>query len=191
LRNDNEVVMARTKISGGIRALRPSQALSPSRSHEIKPVLARVSREKSRHGSEDAISYRSTGHDLEDVDMARAPPRRFSRLNPLSGGILEEFRRFPMLERREDFMLAKRWRERGDREAVHRLVTSHLRLVTKIAMGCCRYGLPITEVISEGNVGLMKAVKRFEPEKGFLSRPVVCGGSGRRSRKTSCSRGRC
>jgi RNA polymerase sigma-32 factor len=80
---------------------------------------------------------------------------------------LEEIRRFPMLDRREEFMLAKRWREQGDREAADRLVTSHLRLVTKIAMGYRGYGLPITEVISEGNVGLMKAVKHFEPEKGF------------------------
>jgi RNA polymerase sigma-32 factor len=80
---------------------------------------------------------------------------------------LEEIRRFPMLGRREEFMLAKCWREQGDREAVHRLVTSHLRLVTKIAMGYRAYGLPITEVISEGNIGLIKAVKHFEPEKGF------------------------
>jgi RNA polymerase sigma-32 factor len=80
---------------------------------------------------------------------------------------LEEIRRFPMLEPQEEFMLAKRWREHGDREAAHRLVTSHLRLVAKIAMGYRGYGLPISEVISEGNVGLMQAVKRFEPEKGF------------------------
>jgi RNA polymerase sigma-32 factor len=80
---------------------------------------------------------------------------------------LEEIRRFPMLEPQEEYMLAKRWREQGDREAAHRLVTSHLRLVAKIAMGYRGYGLPISEVISEGNVGLMQAVKRFEPEKGF------------------------
>jgi RNA polymerase sigma-32 factor len=80
---------------------------------------------------------------------------------------LEEIRRFPMLEPQEEFMLANRWREHGDREAAHRLVTSHLRLVAKIAMGYRGYGLPIAEVISEGNVGLMNAVKRFEPEKGF------------------------
>jgi RNA polymerase sigma-32 factor len=80
---------------------------------------------------------------------------------------LEEIRRFPMLEPQEEFMLAKRWREHGDREAAHRLVTSHLRLVAKIAMGYRGYGLPISEVISEGNVGLMQAVKRFEPDKGF------------------------
>jgi RNA polymerase sigma-32 factor len=79
----------------------------------------------------------------------------------------KEIRRFPMLEPQEEFMLAKRWRERGDREAAHQLVTSHLRLVAKIAMGYRGYGLPIVEVISEGNLGLMKAVKRFEPEKGF------------------------
>jgi RNA polymerase sigma-32 factor len=80
---------------------------------------------------------------------------------------LEEIRRFPMLEPQEEYMLAKSWREQGDREAAHRLVTSHLRLVAKIAMGYRGYGLPISEVISEGNVGLMQAVKRFEPDKGF------------------------
>ncbi len=80
---------------------------------------------------------------------------------------LEEIRRFPMLEPQEEFMLAKSWREHGDRDAAHRLVTSHLRLVAKIAMGYRGYGLPISEVISEGNVGLMQAVKRFEPDKGF------------------------
>jgi RNA polymerase sigma-32 factor len=80
---------------------------------------------------------------------------------------LEEIRRFPMLEPQEEYMLAKRWREHADRDAAHRLVTSHLRLVAKIAMGYRGYGLPISEVISEGNVGLMQAVKRFEPEKGF------------------------
>jgi RNA polymerase sigma-32 factor len=80
---------------------------------------------------------------------------------------LDEIRKFPMLEPSEEYMLAKRWREHGDRDAAHRLVTSHLRLVAKIAMGYRGYGLPISEVVSEGNVGLMQAVKRFEPEKGF------------------------
>jgi RNA polymerase sigma-32 factor len=80
---------------------------------------------------------------------------------------LDEIRKFPMLEPHEEYMLAKRWREHGDREAAHKLVTSHLRLVAKIAMGYRGYGLPISEVVSEGNVGLMQAVKRFEPEKGF------------------------
>jgi len=80
---------------------------------------------------------------------------------------LSEIRNFPMLEPEEEFMLAKRWREHSDSGAAHRLVTSHLRLVAKIAMGYRGYGLPIGEVISEGNVGLMQAVKRFEPEKGF------------------------
>jgi len=78
-----------------------------------------------------------------------------------------EIRRFPMLEPQQEYMLAKSWREHGDRDAAHKLVTSHLRLVAKIAMGYRGYGLPIAEVISEGNVGLMQAVKRFEPEKGF------------------------
>jgi len=79
---------------------------------------------------------------------------------------IEEIRRLPMLEPQDEFMLAKRWREHGDRDAAHKLVTSHLRLVAKIAMGYRGYGLPISEVISEGNVGLMQAIKRFEPEKG-------------------------
>ena len=80
---------------------------------------------------------------------------------------LAEIRKFPMLEPEEEYMLAKRWREHEDPEAAHKLVTSHLRLVAKIAMGYRGYGLPIGEVISEGNVGLMQAVKRFEPERGF------------------------
>jgi RNA polymerase sigma-32 factor len=80
---------------------------------------------------------------------------------------LTEIRKFPMLAKDEEFMLAKRWREHQDPDAAHRLVTSHLRLVAKIAMGYRGYGLPIGEVISEGNVGLMQAVKKFEPDKGF------------------------
>ena len=80
---------------------------------------------------------------------------------------LTEIRRFPMLAPSEEFMLAKRWADQGDREAAHKLVTSHLRLVAKIAMGYRGYGLPISEVVSEGNVGLMQAVKRFDPDKGF------------------------
>lgn len=80
---------------------------------------------------------------------------------------LTEIRKFPMLTKDEEYMLAKRWREHEDSQAAHRLVTSHLRLVAKIAMGYRGYGLPIGEVISEGNVGLMQAVKKFEPEKGF------------------------
>ena len=80
---------------------------------------------------------------------------------------LTEIRKFPMLQPEQEYMLAKRWREHEDPDAAHQLVTSHLRLVAKIAMGYRGYGLPIGEVISEGNVGLMQAVKRFEPEKGF------------------------
>jgi RNA polymerase sigma-32 factor len=80
---------------------------------------------------------------------------------------LEEIRRFPMLEPEEEFVLAKNWQEHGDVEAAHRLVTSHLRLVAKIAMGYRGYGLPLNEIISEGNVGLMQAVKRFDPDRGF------------------------
>ena len=80
---------------------------------------------------------------------------------------LDEIRRFPMLEQGEEYMLAKRWREHEDVGAAHRLVTSHLRLVAKIAMGYRGYGLPMNEIISEGNVGLMQAVKRFDPDRGF------------------------
>jgi RNA polymerase sigma-32 factor len=80
---------------------------------------------------------------------------------------LQEVRKFPMLEVDEEFMLAKRWREHKDPEAAHRLVTSHLRLVAKIAMGYRGYGLPINELIAEGNVGMMQAVKRFDPDRGF------------------------
>ena len=80
---------------------------------------------------------------------------------------LEEIRRFPMLEPTEEFMLAKRWQQHGDQRAAEKLITSHLRLVARIAMGYRGYGLPIGEVISEGNVGLMQAVKKFEPDKGF------------------------
>jgi RNA polymerase sigma-32 factor len=80
---------------------------------------------------------------------------------------LEEIRRFPMLEAEEESVLAKRWREHGDADAAHKLVTSHLRLVAKIAVGYRGYGLPISEVISEGNIGLMQAAKRFDPQKGF------------------------
>ena len=80
---------------------------------------------------------------------------------------LEEIRQFPMLEPQQEYMLAKSWREHDDRDAAHQLVTSHLRLVARIAMGYRGYGLPVGEVISEGNVGLMQAVKRFDPEKGF------------------------
>jgi RNA polymerase sigma-32 factor len=80
---------------------------------------------------------------------------------------LGEIRRLPMLEPQDEYVLAKRWREHGDHEAAHKLVNSHLRLVARIAAGYRGYGLPISEVISEGNVGLMQAIKRFEPDKGF------------------------
>ena len=82
-------------------------------------------------------------------------------------GYLWQIQRFPMLEPHEEYMLAKRWREHGDHEAAHKLANSHLRLVAKIARGYRGYGLPISDVISEGNVGLMQAVQRFKPEKGF------------------------
>jgi RNA polymerase sigma-32 factor len=91
------------------------------------------------------------------------------RLDPDSNlsRYLQEIRKFPVLKRDEEFQLAKRWREDGDSDAAHRLVTSHLRLVAKIAMGYRGYGLPMGELISEGNVGMMQAVKRFDPDRGF------------------------
>src|SRR4030088_2851167 len=104
---------------------------------------------------------------MEDAVMARAATLP---IMTAEGGVTRYFgkiRRFPLLEPQEEYMLAKSWREHGDRDAAHRLVTSHLRLVAKIAAGYRGYGLPVSEVISEGNVGLMQAVKRFEPEKGF------------------------
>ncbi len=88
----------------------------------------------------------------------------------LDGGLsqyLQEIRKFPMLEPEEEFMLAKRWKEHQDQEAAHKLITSHLRLVAKIAMGYRGYGLPVAELIGEGNIGMMQAVKRFDPDKGF------------------------
>jgi len=80
---------------------------------------------------------------------------------------LQEIRKFPMLEQQEEYMLAKSWREHGDTDAAHKMVTSHLRLVAKIAMGYRGYGLPLADLIAEGNVGMMQAVKRFDPERGF------------------------
>jgi RNA polymerase sigma-32 factor len=88
-------------------------------------------------------------------------------LSPSSSRYLEEIRRFPLLQPDEESVLAKRWRKHGDSTAAHKLVTSHLRLVAKIAVGYRGYGLPMSELISEGNLGLMQAVKRFDPEKGF------------------------
>ena len=80
---------------------------------------------------------------------------------------LQEIKKFPILSAQEEYMLAKKFKERGDADAAHKLVTSHLRLVAKIAMGYRGYGLPVTDLISEGNVGIMQAVKKFDPEKGF------------------------
>jgi RNA polymerase sigma-32 factor len=104
---------------------------------------------------------------MEGAKMARAAALPILTAESGLSRYLEEIRRFPMLEPQQEYMLAKSWREHGDRDAAHKLVTSHLRLVAKIAMGYRGYGLPISEIVSEGNVGLMQAVKRFEPEKGF------------------------
>ena len=94
------------------------------------------------------------------TSVALSPEQGLSRY-------LTEIRKFPMLPKEEEFMLAKRWLEHEDAEAAEKMVTSHLRLVAKIAMGYRGYGLPIAEVISEGNVGLMQSVKKFDPDKGF------------------------
>jgi RNA polymerase sigma-32 factor len=99
--------------------------------------------------------------------MARAATVPILAAEPGLTHYFEQIRRFPMLERQEEYVLAKRWREHGDRDAAHKLVTSHLRLVTKIAREYRGYDLPISEVISEANIGLLQAVERFEPEKGF------------------------
>ena len=90
--------------------------------------------------------------------------------SPAIGGLsvyLSQIKKFPMLDAEEEYMLAKNWRERGNLQSAHKLVTSHLRLVAKIAMGYRGYGLPVNELISEGNLGLMQAVKKFDPDKGF------------------------
>src|SRR5690348_8072399 len=108
-----------------------------------------------------------TGASKEGATMARTAALPALKAESGLSHYLDEIRRFPMLEPQQEYMLARSWREHGDRDAAHQLVTSHLRLVAKIAMGYRGYGLPISEVISEGNVGLMQAVKRFEPEKGF------------------------
>ena len=89
---------------------------------------------------------------------------------PNTGGLslyLSQIKKFPMLDAEEEYMLAKNWKDRGNLKSAHKLVTSHLRLVAKIAMGYRGYGLPINELISEGNIGLMQAVKKFDPDKGF------------------------
>jgi RNA polymerase sigma-32 factor len=107
---------------------------------------------------------------LEEGETTMAQSVNLPALASGEGGLnryLQEIRQFPMLQPDEEYMLAKRWKEHGDSAAAQRLITSHLRLVAKIAMGYRGYGLPIGEVISEGNVGLMQAVKKFEPDKGF------------------------
>ena len=97
---------------------------------------------------------------LPSLPSALSPEGNLSRY-------LSEIRKFPLLEPQQEFMLAKAWREHGDSKSAHQLVTSHLRLVAKIAMGYRGYGLPVAELISEGNVGMMQAVKRFDPDRGF------------------------
>jgi RNA polymerase sigma-32 factor len=121
--------------------------------------------------------------DMAGFSLTLSPEQGLSRY-------LSEIRKFPLLEKNEEFMLAQRWAQNQDAEAAERMVTSHLRLVAKIAMGYRGYGLPIGEVISEGNVGLMQAVKKFDPTRASAWPPTRCGGSAPRSRNTSCARGR-
>jgi len=102
---------------------------------------------------------------------------------------LAEIKKFPILAPEEEYMLAKRWEEHQDTEAAARLVNSHLRLVAKIAMGYRGYGLPVSELISEGNIGLMQGVKKFEADPASASPLTRCGGSAPRSRNSSCARG--
>ena len=104
-----------------------------------------------------------------EEDRMSSAPALVPSLSPESSlaRYLREIRQFPMLEAGEEYMLAKSWREHGDVEAAHRMVTSHLRLVAKIASGYRGYGLPLADLIAEGNVGMMQAVKRFDPERGF------------------------
>ncbi len=110
-----------------------------------------------------------TNRDLKGEIMSNSATGNLPVLTPESNlqRYMDEIRQFPMLEPDQEYMLARRWREDEDRDAAHQLVTSHLRLVAKIAMGYKGYGLPVAELISEGNVGMMQAVKRFDPEKGF------------------------
>src|SRR5690242_7759168 len=102
----------------------------------------------------------------------------------------KDIQRFPMLDPQEEYMLAKRWRDAGDRDAAHRLIISHLRLVAKVARGYGGYGLPIADLISEGHVGLMQAVERFEPERGFRFSTYAMWWIRARSKNLSCVRGR-
>ena len=98
---------------------------------------------------------------------------------PTTGGLsiyLSQIKKFPMLDAEEEYMLAKNWRERGNIKSAHKLVTSHLRLVAKIAMGYRGYGLPVNELIAEGNIGLMQAVKKFDPDKDLGLLHTQCGG---------------
>src|SRR5579885_465288 len=138
----------------------------------VAPAIQRfrgrnMTRAPSARGATAQTACRSIGGTKEGAVMAHAAALPVLKAESGLARYLEEIRRFPMLEPQEEYILARRWREHGDREAAHKLVTSHLRLVAKIAMGYRGYGLPIAEVISEGNVGLMQAVKRFEPDKGF------------------------
>ena len=123
----------------------------------VKTTSARLADREPKHRTEGAIMAQATTTTLPSVASGDSGLSRY----------MQEIRKFPMLEPDEEYMLAKRYQEHNDPEAAHKLVTSHLRLVAKIAMGYRGYGLPIGEVVSEGNVGLMQAVKKFDPERGF------------------------
>ncbi len=128
---------------------------------DTSPFSSESSEDRPESETPMSTSVALTGGNTSSMSMPALSP---------DGGLnryLSEIRKFPMLAKDEEFMLAKRWAEHQDPKAAHRLVTSHLRLVAKIAMGYRGYGLPVGEVISEGNVGLMQAVKKFDPDRGF------------------------
>jgi RNA polymerase sigma-32 factor len=174
------------------KSARSKRSMTDAAERETKAVLAEP--EESEPDEAETEPDDIEGEDLEpddiepsndeddEAEIAAAPrpktkPAVTRNISPRGlpsvsahGGLtryLEEIRQFPMLEPQQEYMLAKRWQEHGDRDAAHQLVTSHLRLVARIAMGYRGYGLPTGEVISEGNVGLMQAVKRFDPDRGF------------------------
>ena len=143
-------------------------------------MVARKTKAKSGKPSVSRKAGTNSGADVKSLEgdvMMAVAPKKAARA-PIAGipaptpeaslsRYLQEIRKYPMLPHEEEYMLAKAWRDHEDRDAAHKMVTSHLRLVAKIAMGYRGYGLPVAELIAEGNIGLMQAVKRFEPERGF------------------------
>ncbi len=152
----------------------PHEAAGEAHAQDTAPARGDEEETDARAQSHEEARQRARQLEAKTADRLALPtPRTRGQTLPAptdEGGLaayLQKIRQFPILSAEEEYMLAKRWREYADQEAAHRLITSHLRLVAKIAMGYRGYGLPISEIISEGNVGLMQAVKRFEPDKGF------------------------